>query len=110
MSSISVRLVGGLCLIAAAAWAPVVIAQHVREGPSVQAKSYSDRARDVTVGRSVYLRSTRTPVGRILAADDDHPLPKGFPHPRARAVLIRRFDGPMGWQPVEGIGRIYVVR
>ena len=110
MRSISLRLVGGLCLIAAAAWAPVVIAQHVAAQPTARSGAYSDREGDFTVGKGVYLRSTKTPIGRIMAADEDHRFPKDFPHRRARAVLIRRFDGPMDWQPVEGIGRIYVVR
>ena len=110
MRSISLRLVGGVCLIAAAAWAPVVIAQHVRGEPAARSGSYSDREGDFTLGKGVYLRSTKTPIGRIVGADADHGFPKGFPHRRARAVLIRRFDGPMSWQPLEGIGRIYVVR
>jgi hypothetical protein len=110
----------GLCLIAAAAYAPVAIArqtaprllQTASQPPARHAgkDGYSSDEREFTRGRSVYLRSTKTRIGQILATDDAHEFPPTFRKTVAKAVLIRRVDGPLEWTPVEGLSRIYVVR
>jgi len=109
MRSRPALLVAGLCLIAAAAYAPVAIA---RQTTAVHAGKggYSSDERDFTVGRTVYLRSTKTRIGRIMAMDANHDFPPSFGKRHAKAVLIKRFDGPLDWRPVEGSSRIYVVR
>lgn len=72
---------------------------------------FSSREADFVVGKRVFLRSTKTFIGVIRAADANHRFPpKRFPRGRMNAVLIERFDGPRDWVPVEGIGRIYAVR
>jgi hypothetical protein len=128
-----VLLMAGLCLIAGVAYAPVAIARQLARSqqptaakqrtpppqavPAQQAApphagkdGYSSDERDFTVGRSVYLRSTKTRIGRIVAADDDHAFPPTFRTTRAKAVQIRHSDGPFDWQPVEFATRVYVVR
>ena len=120
MRSRPALLVAGLCLIAAAAYAPVAIARQTAPR-AVQVASqlstrhaggngYSSDERDFTRGRTVYLRSTKTRIGQILATDDAHEFPPTFRKTRAKAVLIKRVDGPLEWTPVEGISRVYVVR
>jgi hypothetical protein len=113
-------LMAGLCLIAAAAYAPVAIARQTAprpvqfaSQPSAQhagRNGYSSDEREFTRGRTVYLRSTKTRIGRILATDEAHDFPPTFRKTRAKAVLIKRVDGPLEWTPVDGISRIYVVR
>ena len=71
---------------------------------------YSSDERDFTVGRTVYLRSTKTRIGRIVAVDDDHEFPRELQEAAGRAVLLRHVDGPFDWLPVEGLSRVYVVR
>lgn len=122
MRSRPMLLVAGLCLIAGAAYAPVAIARQTGAGrtpavsplrsaaPHAGKDGYSSDERDFSVGRSLYLRSSKTPIGRILATDDDHAFPPTFKKTRAKAVLLRHTDGPMSWLPVEGLSRIYVVR
>lgn len=121
MRSRPVLLIGGLWLIAGAAYAPVTIARRVgvprepltppRSAPLHAGKDgYSSDERDFTVGRSLYLRSTKTHIGQILATDDDHTFPPTFRTTRAKAVLLRHADGPLDWQPVEFLTRVYVVR
>jgi hypothetical protein len=108
----------GLCLIAAAAYAPVAIARQTAPlkvapqsvPPHAGKDGFSSDERDFTRGRIVYLRSTRTRIGQILATDDAHDFPPTFRKTRAKAVLIRRVDGPLDWTPVDGLSRIYVVR
>ena len=109
MRSRPALLVAGLGIIAAAAYAPVAIA---RQNTALHAgkDGYSSDERDFTVGRSVYLRSTKTRIGRILATDDDHAFPPAFGKTRSKGVLIRHVDGPFDWLPVENISRVYVVR
>jgi hypothetical protein len=121
MQSRPALLVAGLCLIAGAAYAPVAIARQigvplaattVRQATPAHAgrDGFSSDERDFTAGRSVYLRSTKTRIGRILATDDDHAFPPTFRQAHARAVLIRHNDGPLDWLPVEALTRVYVVR
>jgi hypothetical protein len=120
MRSRPVLLVAGLCLIGGAAYAPVAIArqigasqapaQHLAAPPHAGKDGFSSDARDFTVGRSVYLRSTRTRIGLIVAADDDHIFPPTFRRSHGQAVLIRHTDGPLDWLPVESLNRVYVVR
>ncbi len=109
MRSRPVLLMAGLCLIAGAAYAPVSIARQTT-APIAGKDGYSSDERDFTVGRTVYLRSTKTRIGRIVATDDDHAFPPSFKKTRARAVLIKHSDGPRDWIPVEGLSRIYAVR
>ena len=66
-------------------------------------------AADFVVGRKIYLRSTGTPIGQIIDADENHAFPRSFSRRRMKAVLIRHNDGPQSWLPVEGLGRIYTV-
>jgi hypothetical protein len=109
MRSRPVLLVAGLCLIAGAAYVPVAIARQTM--PLHAGKDgYSSDERDFTLGRSVYLRSTKTRIGRILATDSDHEFPPAFGKTHARAVLLRHVDGPLDWLPVESLPRVYVVR
>jgi hypothetical protein len=109
MRSRPALLVAGLCVIAAAAYAPVAIARQATALHTGK-DGYSSDERDFTAGRSVYLRSTKTRVGKIVATDDDHAFPPRFGKTRARAVLRRHVDGPFDWLPVEGLSRVYVVR
>jgi hypothetical protein len=72
---------------------------------------YSTDSTRFVVGKRVYLRSTKTYIGRIIGAEDKHDFRDGhFRHPWAKAVLIERRDGPHEWVPVERITRIYVVK
>jgi hypothetical protein len=109
MRSRPMVLAGGLLLLAVAAYAPVAIARQTSATHAAGA-GYSSDERDFAVGRTVYLRSTKTKIGRIVAADDDHEFPATFRKRHARAVLLRHVDGPMDWLPVEGLSRVYVVR
>lgn len=70
---------------------------------------YSTAERDFVVGKTVYLRSSKTLIGTIVRTDPNHAFPRTFPRPRMNAVLIRRKDGPFEWTPVERVARIYVV-
>jgi len=109
MRSRPALLVAGLCLITGAAYAPVAIARQTV--PLHAGKDgYSSDERDFTVGRAVFLRSTKTRIGRILAVDSGHEFPPKFGKTPARAVLIRHVDGPLDWMPVESLPRVYVVR
>jgi hypothetical protein len=79
-------------------------------GPSSASDSlYSTAERDFVVGKTVYLRSSKTLIGTIVRTDSNHAFPRTFPRPRMNAVLIRRKDGPYEWTPVERVTRIYVV-
>ena len=109
MQSRPAALVAGLCLIAGAAYAPVAVARQTTAARA-DTKGYSSDERDFTVGRSVYLRSTKTRIGRIMAMDANHDFPATFRKRHGKAVLIKRFDGPLDWTPVDGLSRIYVVR
>lgn len=109
MRSRPMLLVAGLLLIAGAAYAPVAIARQTTLAHAGR-DGYSSDERDFTVGRTVYLRSARTKIGRIIAADERHEFPASFRARRGRAVLLRHVDGPVDWLPVEGLSRVYVVR
>jgi hypothetical protein len=75
------------------------------------ADGYSTDSTSFVVGKRVYLRSTKTYIGRIIGAEDKHDFRDGhFRRPWAKAVLIERRDGPRDWMPVEGITRIYAVK
>jgi hypothetical protein len=82
--------------------------------PAAPAKAddgYSGDSTRFVVGRRVYLRSTKTFIGTIVAADAKHDFRSGrFPRPWMKAVLVDRRDGPHEWVPVEGITKLYVVR
>ena len=78
--------------------------------PARADSSYSHREKDFTVGKSVYLRSSKTLIGKIIAIDPDHSFPPSFGRTRAKGVLIKRKDGPLGWLPIDGALRIYVVK
>ena len=72
---------------------------------------YSGLERDFTVGKTVYLRSSKTRIGVIRATDPNHAYPpQFFPAGRMKAVLIQHTDGPFDWVPVERVLRIYVVK
>jgi hypothetical protein len=78
---------------------------------AAKADSYSADSTSFVVGKRVYLRSTRTYIGTIIDANEQHDFRAGrFRRPWMKAVLIERRDGPNEWVPVEGITRIYVVR
>ena len=82
-----------------------------RDTAAASGSGYSSDSTAFVVGKSVHLRSTKTFIGVIRAVDDDHAFPAHrFPRARMKAVLIQRRDGPLGWVPVEGITRIYVVK
>lgn len=86
-------------------------AASAKQGGVRQEGRYSSSEADFVVGKRVYLRSTKTFIGRITAVDDDHGFPPDrFPRARMKAVRIERRDGPVSWVPVERIDRIYVVR
>jgi hypothetical protein len=70
---------------------------------------YSGLERNFTVGKTVYLRSSKTRIGVIRAIDANHSFPPSFPARRMKAVLIRRKEGRPNWTPVETALRIYVV-
>lgn len=72
--------------------------------------SYSGEEKDFRIGKSVYLRSSKTLIGKIVAIDPDHSFPPSFGRTRAKGVLIKRKDGPLGWLPIDGALRIYVVK
>ena len=114
MRSRPTMLAAGLLLIAVAAYAPVAIARQTTAARA-GGTGYSGNERDFTAGRTVYLRSTKTKIGRILAVDENHEFPASARFPaikrgHARAVLLRHVDGPMDWLPVEGLSHVYVVR
>lgn len=79
--------------------------------PSTQKDSaYSGLEKDFTVGKSVYLRSSKTLIGTIVATDPHHAFPPSFKQAWAKAVRIKRKDGPLDWMPIDGARRIYVVK
>ena len=87
------------------------IGQGKSDRPAVRADSgYSSREKDFRVGKHVYLRSSKTVIGRIIAIDPMHPFPPSFGRTRSKALLIRRKDGPLDWMPIDGVLRIYVVK
>ena len=87
----------------------VSVARTVRSAASDSA--YSGAERDFIVGRRVYLRSTKTFIGTIVDADANKRFPADrFPRAQMKAVLIKRFDGPLGWEPMDQVIRIYVTR
>ena len=71
---------------------------------------YSGVEKDFSVGRKVYLRSSKTLIGTILAIDPIHSFPPSFGRTRAKGLLIKRKDGPLDWIPIDGALRIYVVK
>ncbi len=80
-------------------------------GGAAADSGYSGAEGDFIVGRRVYLRSTRTFIGTIIDADANKRFPADrYPRAHMKAVLIRRFDGPLGWIPMESVRRIYVTR
>lgn len=83
-------------------------ASHRR--PTSADSTYSSAEKDFTVGKSVYLRSNKTLIGKIIAIDPDHSFPPSFGRMRAKGLLIRRKDGPLDWIPIDGVLRIYVVK
>jgi hypothetical protein len=82
--------------------------------PAATTKSdagYSGDSAAFIVGKRVYLRSTKTFIGTIIDADENHDFRAGrFPRPWMKAVLIERRDGPHGWVPLERITKLYVVK
>ena len=92
MRSRPILLAAGLLLIAVAAYAPVAIARQTTAARG-GSPGYSGDERDFTVGRTVYLRSTKTKIGRILAVDNDHEFPASFKKRHA----TRGADAPCGW-------------
>jgi hypothetical protein len=72
--------------------------------------SYSSLEKDFSVGKSVYLRSSKTLIGTIVAIDPDHSFPPSFKRARSKALRIKRKDGPVDWIPIEGAVHIYVVK
>lgn len=110
-AGIAVTLVVGLAIRADAQSRTPDMAPQVslRRPPSASDSLYSSAERDFVVGKTVYVRSSKTLIGTIIRADPNHAFPKTFPRPHMKAVLIRRKDGPSSWTPVEGITRIYVV-
>lgn len=117
--SFATRLVACTFLAAGSVFlaAPLVAQQDAVGGrtrhtasDSAGTPEYSSREADFVVGKSVYLRSTKTRIGRILAVDENRSFPASFRRRHSKAVLIRRFDGPIDWVPVDGITRIYVTR
>jgi hypothetical protein len=90
-----------------------VAADSARVSPRAAARtdsSYSGIEKDFTVGKRVYLRSTKTLIGTIVDVDPDHSFPPSFARTRAKGLLIRRTDGPLDWMPIDGARRIYVVK
>ncbi len=107
--------IGGAMLTAA----PALRAQGTRANASVVRtvgsatadSGFSGAEGDFIVGRRVYLRSTKTFIGTIIDADANKRFPADrYPRARMKAVLIQRFDGPLGWVPMERVTRIYVTR
>lgn len=107
-----------LLAIAGAAVAPIQAQSSAVTGRGISHAGASTRAMpsaylsDTSAfvpGRVVYLRSTRTRIGVIEAADAHHQFPASFSRRSMSAVLIRRKDGPLDWIPIDGITRIYVV-
>jgi len=72
--------------------------------------SYSSLEKDFTLGKNVYLRSSKTFIGTIVAIDPDHSFPPSFKRARSKALRIKRKDGPVDWIPIEGALHIYVVK
>jgi hypothetical protein len=88
-----------------------VIGQGASPQTSVRTDSpYSSLEKDFRVGKRVYLRSSKMLIGRIIAIDPIHSFPPSFGRTRAKALLIKRKDGPLDWMPVDGALRIYVVK
>ena len=101
-----------LLLLALAA--PLALrAQHA--GPAAAATKaadgYSSDSTSFVVGKRVYLRSTKTYYGRIVATDANHDFRDGhFKRPWMKAVLIIRRDGPHEWTPMELATKVYAVK
>lgn len=50
-------------------------------------------------------------IGRIIDADANERFPADrYPRAHMKALLIKRFDGPLGWIPMETVTRIHVTR
>lgn len=90
-----------------------VAANTAEPSPHASARadsSFSSVEKDFTVGKKVYLRSSKTHIGSIIAIDPNHSFPPSFGRTRAKGVLIRRNDGPLDWIPINSALRIYVVK
>lgn len=74
-----------------------------------QSVTYLSSESAFTVGKTVYLRSTKTVIGTIEKVDESHAFPPKFPESPTKAVLIRWKDRSRNWVPVAGITKIYVV-
>ena len=107
---ITVGLLIGLAEGAAAQTKPATASNVAAIAKPAKSDSlYSGLERDFTVGKKVYLRSSKTHIGVIRATDSNHAFPPSFPAPRMKAVLIQRTDGPFEWTPLQGAVRLYVV-
>src|SRR5690349_15428837 len=96
----AVFAVGGSSLAAPArAQAPAPKGGHyvVVEQGAAQSAAYLDKESAFVVGKTVYLRSTKTLIGTIEKVDESHTFPPSFPKSPARAVLIRRRDRSKSW-------------
>ena len=102
-----------LSLVAALVLAPATRGISQSATPQTPARtdsSYSSRERDFRVGKKVYLRSSKTLIGTIIAIDPIHAFPPSFGRTHAKGLLIKRKDGPLDWMPIDGALRIYVVK
>jgi hypothetical protein len=108
---VTLGLLLGLTARVSAQAKPAAASKAAAIAKPAQADSlYSGLERDFTVGKTIYLRSSKTRIGVIQATDSSHAFPpKFFPAARMKAVLIRHADGPFDWVPVERAVRIYVV-
>lgn len=99
-------------LLIAALAAPCTLRAQSAAAPAPQsAAGYSSDSTSFVPGKRVYLRSTKSYYGKIVAADANHDFRDGhFKHPWAKAVLIIRRDGPYEWTPMETATKIYAVK
>lgn len=106
------QLVRSLLLLALSA--PCAARAQQPAAPASAAKpadAYLADAASFTIGRRVYLRSTKAYIGTVVDTAAKHDFRAGhFPRPWMKAVLIERRDGPHEWVPIEGITRLYVVK
>lgn len=104
------RLTQTLLLVALA----TPCAARAQSAPAAAPRSadgYSSDSTSFVVGKRVYLRSTKTYYGRIVATDVNHDFRDGhFKRPWMKAVLIIRRDGPHEWTPMELATKVYAVK
>ena len=112
MKTIAMWVVAGSIIassLAAVSAHDVMPAQAASSTAAIRPADFSSSEKDIVVGKTVYLRSSKTLIGRIVAVEANHRFPPSFPKSPATGVRIQHANGPLDWIPLDGFLKIYVV-